>query len=83
MVNESLASNFRFSFRKQLGDIDKTKLKTLDALKEPGRSLNVVGTHIETIAVAGSKEGETKMVRNGDQVEVYQVRIFAPPPAVA
>ncbi|KAI9007771.1 WD40-repeat-containing domain protein [Hyaloraphidium curvatum] len=40
---------------KQLGDIDKTKLKTVDALKEPG-----------------SKEGEVKMVRNGDQVEVYQ-----------
>lgn len=40
---------------KQLGDIDKTKLKTSEALKEPG-----------------TKEGEVKMIRNEDQVEVYQ-----------
>lgn len=42
-------------FSKQFGDIDKTKLKTAEALKEPG-----------------SKEGEVKMIRNEDQVEVYQ-----------
>lgn len=58
----------------QVGDVKKTDLPGPEVLIYPGMSdINVYALCVRSMLFIGKKEGEVKMVRNGDTVEAHQV----------
>ena len=60
----------------QMGDVKKSDLPGLDALGNPGARHEIHPSISPVIKrMLGKKSGEVKMIRNGDNVEAYQVFI--------